>query len=48
LNIVRYHNGLQSAQRFLSDVQYNVPIADDMFEAKVTYDMYKLNQKKKK
>jgi hypothetical protein len=46
-NIVRYHNGLQSAQRFINDVQYNVPIADTMFEAKVTYDMYKLNQKKK-
>lgn len=45
-NIVRYHNGLQSAQRFINTVEYNVPIPDTMFEAKVTYDMYKLNRKK--
>lgn len=47
LSIVRYHNGLQSAQRFLNKVEYNVPLQESMFDAKVTYDQYKLQDKKK-
>jgi len=47
-SVVSYHNGDQSGQRFISKVEYNVPIADSMFDAKVTYDMYKLNENKKK
>lgn len=47
LTISRFHNGMQTGQRFLSVVQYNVPIPDSMFEAKATYDMYKLPPKKK-
>ena len=43
--IVRYHNGQQTGQRFLTKVDYNVPIDDNKFEAKVTYDMYKLKKK---
>ena len=46
-SVVSYHNGDQSGQRFINKVEYNTPIADSMFDAKVTYDMYKLNQKKK-
>ncbi|HEX6879131.1 MAG TPA: hypothetical protein VF135_02100 [Terriglobales bacterium] len=45
-SIVRYHNGLQSGQRFLSKVEYNVPLSENLFQAKVTYEMYKLNRKK--
>lgn len=44
-SIIRYHNGQQSGQRFLTKVEYNVPISEDKFEAKVTYDMYKLKKK---
>lgn len=43
--IVRYHNGQQTGQRFLTKVDYNVPLEDSKFEAKVTYDMYKLKKK---
>lgn len=43
--IVRYHNGQQTGQRFLTKVDYNVPIEDSKFEAKVTYDMYQLKKK---
>jgi hypothetical protein len=43
--IVRYHNGQQTGQRYLTKVEYNVPIDDSKFEAKVTYDMYKLKKK---
>ena len=45
-SVVRFRNGEQSGQRFITRVEYNVPIADSMFEAKVTYDMYKLNKKR--
>jgi hypothetical protein len=45
-SIVRFHNGQQAGQRFLSKVEYNVPLENSKFEAKVTYDMYKLNKKK--
>ena len=48
LSIVRYHNGLQSAQRFLNKVEYNLPLPETMFDAKVTYDQYKLQDKKKR
>lgn len=47
-SIVRYHNGDQSGQRFLTKVEYNVPIPDSMFDAKVTYDLNKLNEEKRK
>ena len=47
LSIVRYHNGLQSAQRFLNKVEYNAPLSESMFDAKITYDQYKLQEKKK-
>ncbi len=47
LTISRFHNKMQTGQRFLSVVEYNVPIAESMFEAKATYDMYKLPPKKK-
>ncbi|MGE5114149.1 MAG: hypothetical protein ACM3JB_25085 [Acidobacteriaceae bacterium] len=43
--IVRYHNGQQTGQRFLTKVEYNVPIEEGKFEAKVTYDMYQLKKK---
>jgi len=43
--IVRYHNGQQTGQRFLTKVDYNVPLEDSKFEAKVTYDMYQLKKK---
>lgn len=43
--IVRSHNGQQTGQRFLTKVEYNVPIEDSKFEAKVTYDMNKLKKK---
>lgn len=46
LTTSRFHNGMQTGQRFLSVVEYNVPIADSMFEAKATYEMYKLPKKK--
>jgi len=43
-NVVRFHNDMQSGQRFLSKVEYNVPIDDSKFQAKVTYDMFKLQK----
>jgi hypothetical protein len=47
-SIVRFHNDMQSGQRFLSKVEYNIPIADNQFDAKVTYDMNKLEKERKK
>jgi hypothetical protein len=47
-SVVRYHNGDQTGQRFITKVEYNVPIPDSMFDAKVTYDLNKLNEGKKK
>lgn len=43
--IVRYHNGQQTGQRFITTVNYNVPIADTKFDAKITYDMNQLKKK---
>ena len=43
--IVRSHNGQQTGQRFLTKVEYNVPLEASKFEAKVTYDMYQLKKK---
>lgn len=43
--IVRSHNGQQTGQRFLTTVEYNVPIEDSKFEARITYDMNKLKKK---
>lgn len=45
LSVVRFHNGLQAGQRFLTNVQYNVPLDDGKFDAKVSYDPFKLPKK---
>ncbi len=45
-NVVRFHNDMQSGQRFLSKVEYNVPIDDSKFQAKITYDMFKLQKQR--
>jgi hypothetical protein len=37
-SISRYFNGETSMQRFISEVHYNLKLADDMFEASVSYD----------
>jgi len=47
-NVVRFHNDMQSGQRFLSKVEYNVPIDDSKFQAKVTYDMFNLQKQRDK
>ena len=47
-NVVRFHNDMQSGQRFLSKVEYNVPLDDSKFQAKVTYDMFKLQKQRDK
>jgi hypothetical protein len=47
-NIVRFHNDMQSGQRFLSKVEYNVPLDDNKFESQVTYDMFKLDKERQK
>jgi hypothetical protein len=31
LTITRYHNGDMSSQRFLTKVQYHLPLAPDLF-----------------
>ena len=43
----RKKDGLMVTQRFISKIEYNAPIADSMFDAKVTYDP-KVFQKPKK
>ncbi len=45
-SIVRIVNGLQANQRFLTKVEYNAPLADTLFEAKETYDPYKMNKQR--
>lgn len=47
-NVVRFHNDMQSGQRFLSKVEYNVPLDEGKFQAKVTYDMFKLQKQRDK
>ena len=47
-NVVRFHNDMQSGQRFLSKVEYNIPLDDSKFQAKVTYDMFKLQKQRDK
>lgn len=44
-SIVRTHNGDYTNQRFIRSVTYNQPLADSLFEAKVTYDPYVLERK---
>jgi hypothetical protein len=45
-SVTRTKNGDMTNQRFMSEVQYNVPIADTMFNAAVTYDPYKRSGKR--
>jgi hypothetical protein len=45
-SVTRTKNGDMTNQRFISEVQYNVPIADSMFDAAVTYDPYKRSGKR--
>jgi hypothetical protein len=47
-SVTRFHNDMQSGQRFLSKVEYNVPIDENKFQAKVTYDMFKLQKQREK
>jgi hypothetical protein len=44
-SIVRTHNGDYTNQRFIKTVAYNTPMADSLFDAKVTYDPYVLERK---
>lgn len=44
-SITRTKNGDMTNQRFINAVQYNVPIADSQFDARVTYDPYKRSGK---
>ena len=44
-SIVRTHNGDYTNQRFIKTVTYNTPMADSLFDAKVTYDPYVLERK---
>jgi hypothetical protein len=44
-SIVRTHNGDYTNQRFIKTVTYNAPMADSLFDAKVTYDPYVLERK---
>jgi hypothetical protein len=43
---LRYHNGDMTNQRFITNVKYNVGLADSMFAARVTYDPYKRSGKR--
>ncbi len=40
-SVLRIHNGDISNQRFITNVRYNIGLADSMFQARVTYDPYK-------
>ena len=44
----RKKDGLMVTQRFISKIDYNVPIEDAKFDAKVSYDPHVLQQQKKK
>ena len=43
----RKKDGLMVTQRFISKIEYNPPIADSIFDAKVTYDPKNLQKQKK-
>jgi len=45
--ILHSRNGDTTNERFLTTVKYNMPMADSMFEATVTYDPYKEGGEKK-
>jgi hypothetical protein len=45
-SITRTKNGDMTNQRFINEVHYNVPVADSMFDASVTYDPYKRSGKR--
>ena len=45
-SITRTKNGDMTNQRFINEVQYNVPVADSLFDARVTYDPYKRSGKR--
>jgi hypothetical protein len=44
-SVVRTHNGDYTNQRFIKIITYNVPVADSLFDAKVTYDPYVLERR---
>jgi hypothetical protein len=44
-SITRTKDGDMTNQRFINEVQYNVPIAESMFDATVSYDPYKRSGK---
>jgi hypothetical protein len=37
-----------ASQRFITKIEYNVPIEDAKFDAKVSYDPHELQKEKKK
>jgi len=43
--VTRMHNGEITGQRFITKVQYDLPMDDKIFEAKVTYDPYHYREK---
>ena len=45
-SVTRTKNGDMTNQRFINEVQYNVPVADSIFDARVTYDPYKRSGKR--
>jgi len=45
-SITRTKNGDMTNQRFINEVQYNVPIAESQFDARVSYDPYKRSGKR--
>jgi hypothetical protein len=44
----RKKDGLMASQRFITKIDYNVPIEDAKFDAKVSYDPHELQKEKKK
>jgi hypothetical protein len=46
LSVTRTKDGDMTNQRFINEVQYNVPVADSMFDARVSYDPYKRSGKR--
>ena len=44
----RKKDGLMASQRFITNIDYNVPIEDAKFDAKVSYDPHELQKEKKK
>jgi hypothetical protein len=45
-SVTRTKNGDMTNQRFINEVQYNVPIPDSKFDAAVSYDPYKRSGKR--